>query len=70
MEKITLQVGGMSCAHCERAVKNALEELGVKSIKASAKKNTVDIVFSPEVVSLDEIIAEIKSMDYVIQTSP
>jgi len=64
MQKITLEVEGMTCAHCEKAVVNALTDLGVKSVKASAKKKTVDITFSPETITLDEIKAEIKEIGY------
>ena len=66
MEKVTLQVQGMTCAHCEKAVKNALTDLGVKSVKASAKKQSVDIVFSPEIVTLEEIKTEIKELGYYV----
>jgi len=64
MQKITLEVQGMTCAHCERAVQNALSDLGAKTVKASAKKGSVDITFSPETVTLEEIKAEIKEMGY------
>jgi len=64
MQKETLQVQGMSCAHCEKAVKNALSDLGVKSVKASAKRNEVEVVFSPDTVTLEEIKAEIKEIGY------
>jgi len=64
MEKITLQVEGMSCIHCEKAIKNALMDLGVKSVKASAKKNTVEVVFSTDKISLESIKAEIAEIGY------
>jgi len=64
MQKVTLDVEGMTCTHCEKAVVNALTDLGVKSVKASAKKRTVDLVFAPEIVSLEEIKAEIKEIGY------
>ena len=64
MQKITLQVEGMSCAHCEKAVVNALTDLGAKSVKASAKKKTVEVTFSPEIITQQEIEAEIKEMGY------
>ena len=66
MERITLKVEGMSCAHCERAVKNALLDLGVKTVKASAKRSTVEIEFSPDKVGLEEIKAEIIEAGYNI----
>jgi len=64
MQKITLKVEGMTCAHCEKAVINALTDLGVKTVKASARKHTVDVVFSPDTITLEDIKAEIKEMGY------
>ena len=64
MQKITLNVEGMTCAHCEKAVVNALSDLGVKTVKASAKKQTVDVTFSAESVTLEQIKAEIKEIGY------
>ena len=64
MQKITLQVEGMTCAHCERAIINALLDLGAKTVKASARKQTVDIVCTPEKLTLEKIKAEIKEMGY------
>jgi len=66
MEKITLQVEGMSCAHCEKAVKNALMDLGVKNVNASAKKNTVEVTFSTDKISLEDIKAEITEIGYSV----
>ena len=64
MQKITLNVEGMTCAHCEKAVVNALSDLGVKTVKASAKKRTVDVTFSTDSVTLEQIKAEIKEIGY------
>jgi len=64
LQEITLNVTGMTCAHCEKAVTNALQDLGVSKIKASAKKGTVNIVFSPENITLDAIKSEINEMGY------
>jgi len=66
MQKTTLNVSGMSCAHCEKAVKNALSDLGVKSINASAKTGTVEITFSPETVTLEKIKAELNEIGYAV----
>lgn len=63
MEKVILQVEGMSCAHCEKAVINAITDLGAKSVKASAKKQTVEVVFSGD-LTLEEIKNEIKELGY------
>ncbi|MCL2528495.1 MAG: cation transporter [Defluviitaleaceae bacterium] len=66
MEKLIINVEGMSCGHCEKAVKNALIDLGVKSANPSFKKKTVEVVFSPEVVSKEAILAEIKELGYSV----
>ncbi|MCL2405617.1 MAG: hypothetical protein FWC92_08730 [Defluviitaleaceae bacterium] len=41
-----------------------MSDLGVKAVKASAKKKTVDIVFNPETITLEEIKTEIKEIGY------
>lgn len=42
MKHVQLQVTGMSCAHCERAVKEALEALsGVSNVHVSLETGTV-----------------------------
>jgi len=65
MQTTTLQVTGMSCAHCEKAVVNALTDLnGVKTATASAKTNTVEVTFSPETITLEQIKSEIKEIGY------
>ena len=64
MEKIKLLVNGMSCAHCEKAVINALTDIGVESVKASAKKNTVEVKFALDKINLEKIKAEIKELGY------
>jgi len=64
MERIILEVTGMSCAHCEKAVKNALEDLGVKKVNASAKKNIVEVTFDPQAVNQEQIKSEIKELGY------
>lgn len=64
--ELNLEVQGMTCAHCEKAIINALSDLGVKTVKASAKKNSVKIVFSPETTNPEAIKSEIKEMGYYV----
>jgi len=66
MEKIILQVEGMTCGHCEKAVINALTDLGVSKVKASSKKKVVEVAFLPDKVGLEEIKAEIKELGYSV----
>jgi len=64
MDKIILNVTGMSCAHCEKAVTNALEDLGATNVSASAANNTVAFTHDPAALSLEAIKNEIKEMGY------
>ena len=66
MKKVTFKVEGMSCAHCEKAVVNALEDLGVVSTVASAKDKKVEVEFDPEKVSEEAIRNEISDTGYVV----
>ena len=66
MENLKLKVEGMNCTHCEKAVQNALEDLGVESVIASAKNNTVEIVFNPANLSTDAIKSEITETGYTV----
>lgn len=36
----TIKVKGMSCQHCQAAVKSALEELGLTSVSVSLEEGT------------------------------
>ena len=67
MQTISLTVTGMSCAHCEKAVTNALEDLGVASVTASAKKNLVEVTFDSDKISAEKIAAEIVDVGYVVE---
>ena len=64
MEKITLKVTGMSCAHCEKAVVNALTDLGVTSVVANATSDTVEITYNASVLLLESIKDELSDMGY------
>ena len=57
-----LSVEGMSCEHCEKHVKNALEEItGVKSAKAShvEKKVVIEHENDVNIEELKEAIVEV-----------
>lgn len=46
MEQTTLNVSGMTCGHCEKAVKNALMELeGIYSVEVYLKDGKVNVQF-------------------------
>ena len=66
MSKETLKVGGMSCGHCEKAVANALTDIGVSVVKADSKAGEVYVEFDTAKVTFDKIKAEIKETGYEV----
>ncbi len=45
MKKITLQVAGMSCPHCEQHVNDAIKQhFAVQTVVSSHKKNTTELI--------------------------
>lgn len=67
MEKVDLNVEGMSCGHCEKSVKDALTDIGVNQVKADHTKNLVSVEFDPLKVSLDDIKKEIVELEYIVK---
>lgn len=60
-----IQVDGMVCGGCERALKSKLEALeGIQSIQASHEKKEVVARYLPTKVQLSQIISAIQKMGY------
>jgi len=60
----TLKITGMSCGHCERRVKNALEEIeGVTVISVSASEDRAEVETS---VEDDVLIAAVEEAGYAV----
>lgn len=66
MEKVNLKITGMSCGHCEKAVSNTLEDLGIEVIKVSAEGGFAEFRYLSDLISLDEIKEEIVEAGYGI----
>jgi len=65
MEQVTLQVKGMSCGHCVKAVESNVGELtGVRSVKVNLDEGKVDITFDQSAVTLDQIKEVIDDQGY------
>lgn len=65
MEKITLKVIGMSCAHCVNKVEKALQGLqGVEKAKVNLKKETAKVKYDETVQTLDNLTAAVKEAGY------
>jgi copper chaperone len=65
MEKVTLNVEGMSCNHCVKAIEGSVGALnGISSVKVDLKASKVDVEYNPQDVSLDKIKEEIEDQGY------
>jgi len=69
MDKITLNVGGMSCEHCVKTVHNALSAIsGVKDIAVSLKDGKAFFSHDPAKAPLDAIKAAIIEEGYQVKS--
>lgn len=65
MENVTLQVQGMSCGHCVKAVEGSVGELaGVSNVTVHLESGKVDVAYDAEKVSLDTIKETIDNQGY------
>jgi copper chaperone len=68
MEKVTLNVQGMSCGHCVKAVEGSVGALsGVSTVKVDLKASTVDVEFNQQEISLDKIKETIDDQGYDVK---
>lgn len=68
MEKVTLNVSGMSCGHCVNAVESNVGKLtGVESVKVLLESGKVEVDFNKEKVSLEEIKETIDDQGYDVE---
>lgn len=67
MKKAIINVHGMSCEHCERAVKNALTDLaGVASVSVDLKGKTVTVEYDENIVLIEAVKKEITETGYTV----
>jgi len=64
MEKLTLDVQGMSCSHCVQAVTKALNEIGVRDVKVDLESGKVDVQYDPAKVTVDQMKEAIEDQGY------
>ncbi len=65
MEKIVLNVEGMSCSHCENAVKKSVGQLiGIGSVAVDLKGKTVTVEYDSDSVAIDIIKTAIEDQGY------
>ena len=68
MEKMTLNVKGMSCGHCINSIEGNVGKLsGVTTVKVNLDSRTVCVEFDPNEVSIDKIKETIDDQGYDVQ---
>lgn len=68
MEKVTLNVEGMTCGHCQSAVTGALQGLeGVVEVDVQLDKGTADITYDKSKISVDQMKEAIEDQGYDVK---
>lgn len=68
IEKVTLNVTGMSCGHCVNSVEGSVGSLsGVQNVKVHLSEGKVDVEFNPQEVSLEKIKETIDDQGYDVE---
>jgi len=68
MEKVTLNVEGMSCGHCVKAVEGSVGGLnGVSTVKVDLENKKVDVEFNQDEVTVDVIKETIDDQGYEVK---
>ncbi|WP_039237702.1 copper chaperone CopZ [Bacillus thermotolerans] len=68
MEKVTLNVEGMSCQHCVNAIESNVGSLsGVESVTVDLNKGEVEVFYNDEEVSPQAIADEIEEQGYDVK---
>ncbi|HEY4553782.1 MAG TPA: copper chaperone CopZ [Bacillaceae bacterium] len=68
MEKVTLNVEGMSCGHCVKAVEGSVGKLqGVSNVKVHLENGTVVVEYNANEVKLETIKETIDDQGYDVK---
>lgn len=68
MEKVQLQVEGVSCHHCVRSIEGALGKLaGVANTSVNLKAKTVDVEFDAAKTNVNKIKETIEDQGYAVK---
>lgn len=68
VEKVTLNVEGMSCGHCVKAVEGSVGDLkGVSNVKVHLENGTVDVEYNSNEVTLEVIKETIDDQGYDVK---
>lgn len=60
-----INVKGMSCAHCERRLENAVKEIkGVKKVKADHVAGVLTVEYNEKNTNIEELINVVRQTGY------
>jgi copper chaperone len=67
VDRVTLQVEGMSCGHCVKAIENSVTAIsGVDNVQVQLDSGTVNVEFNKGVVEVGQITNAIEEQGYTI----
>ncbi|MEB3102318.1 copper chaperone CopZ [Ferviditalea candida] len=66
MRNVTLQVEGMSCGHCVKAVEGAMKEIGASG-KVDLAAKTVAVEYDESKITLEQIKEAIEDQGYEVK---
>jgi sulfite exporter TauE/SafE/copper chaperone CopZ len=70
LETKQFAVSGMHCVNCQTRLENALRVInGVEKVRVSYAKGTMRLTYNPELLTLQDITALVKQLDYSIARS-
>jgi copper chaperone len=68
MEKTTLKVSGMTCGHCEKAVKTALMNVdGVASVVVSLSEGTAEVEYDSSKAEVSKMKSAVEDQGYDVE---
>ncbi|MBI5680958.1 MAG: copper-translocating P-type ATPase [Methanobacterium sp.] len=64
-EKITLKIGGMTCAMCVKAIEDGLGKLdGISAVNVNLSSNKAYVTYNPRMVTVDDMKSVIEDIGY------
>ncbi len=67
MAQTTLNVPDISCSHCERAIKNALQPVdGIRSVEVDIPAKKVQVEYDETAVRIDQMKEILAEEDYPV----
>ncbi|PUB14489.1 copper chaperone CopZ [Paenisporosarcina sp. OV554] len=67
VDRVTLNVEGMSCGHCVKAIENSVTAIsGVDNVQVQLDSGTVNVEFNKDAVEVEHITNAIEEQGYTI----